>query len=159
MLVPFLSLLFGKDELVSSAPDFSFHYDTLIQYLNYQISQIIIEKGEIDALIFICLFLLFSFFLRNLFRFFAMVLLAIIRGGAIKNIRDDVYKKILILPLSFYSKRKKGDVIARITTDVQEVEVSILNNSNSVDAVRQKITKLTEQAPSVIHSAPHSRFS
>ena len=40
-----------------------------------------------------------------------------------------------------------------------EFEVSILNNSNSVDAVRQQITKLTEQAPAVIHSAPHSRFS
>lgn len=127
MLVPFLGLLFGKDELVSSVPDFSFHYDTLIQYLNYHISQIIIENGKTDALIFICIFLLISFFLRNLFRFTAMVLLAIIRGGAIKNIRNDLYKKILILPLSFYSKRKKGDVIARLTTDAQEVEVSILN--------------------------------
>ncbi len=126
MLVPFLNLLFGIEKLVTEKPEFSFSPQTVLEYINYYISQIIIDSGKVQALIFICLFLLGTFFLRNLFRFLAMFFLATVRIGSIKDIRNEVYKKLLILPLSFYSSRKKGDIIARITTDVQEVEISIM---------------------------------
>lgn len=127
MLIPFLNLLFGKEELVMTRPVFNFNAESLIEYLNYFISKTIIENGKVDALIFICVFLLSTFFLRNLFRFLAMFFLAKVRVKAVMDIRNEIYHKILILPLSFYNQRKKGDIMSRITTDVQEIDVSIMN--------------------------------
>jgi subfamily B ATP-binding cassette protein MsbA len=138
MLIPFLNLLFGMEKLVEKAPEFSISPDTLMDFLNYYISQIIIEQGKVDALIFICVFLAIVFFLRNLFRFLAMFFMAKVRVNAIRDIRNDVYDKLLILPLSFYSGQKKGDIIARITTDVQEVEVSIMHYLEMI--VRDPVT-------------------
>lgn len=128
LVVPFLNLLFQTDAIEAVAkPEFSLTSDYLLDYLNYFMSNLIIERGHTYALVFICLVLLVAFFFRNFGRFFACFFMANVRVGAVHDLRRDVYNKILILPLSFYSKQKKGDVMARITTDVQEVEVSILN--------------------------------
>ena len=126
MLVPFLNLLFGKEELVTIRPEFHLNAESLLTYLNYYISQIIITQGKISALMFICFFLLGSFFFRNLFRFLAMFFLVKVRVSAVRDLRNEMYHKLLILPLSFYSQRKKGDIISRVTTDVQEIEISIM---------------------------------
>ncbi len=125
---PFLTLLFkeGAVEVVAK-PEFSFTSDYLMSYLNWFMSSLITEGGKYHALVFMCLLLLAAFFFRNLGRFFACYFMANVRVGAVHDLRRDVYNKILILPLSFYHSRKKGDTLARITTDVQEVEVSILN--------------------------------
>ena len=138
MLIPFLNLLFGIEKLVEVKPELTMSPQSLLDYLNYFISQIILSKGKIDALIFICLFLLGSFFLRNMFRFLAMYFLANVRIGAIQTIRNETYKKLTILPLSFYSDHKKGDIIARITTDIQEIDYSIMNYLEMI--VRDPIT-------------------
>ncbi len=138
MLIPFLNLLFGMDNLVETAPEFRMSPDSFLDNLNYFISQIIISKGRVEALIFICIFLFSTFFFRNLFRYFAMFVLAKVRIGAVEGMRNDIYNKLLILPLSFYSDRKKGDIMARITTDVQEVEYSIMNYLEMI--IRDPIT-------------------
>ncbi len=127
MLIPFLNLLFGIEELVTTRPEFHFNADAVIDYLNYIISKIIIEQGKVDALLFICLFLLGTFFFRNLARFLAMFFLAKVRVHAVRDLRDELYHKILILPLSYYNQRKKGDIMSRITNDVQEIDVSIMH--------------------------------
>ena len=75
----------------------------------------------------ICLLLVIAFFLRNITTYFALYFMVGARAGTIKDIRNDLYRKIMILPLSFYSHHKKGDIMARITTDVQEIEVSIIS--------------------------------
>lgn len=140
LLVPFLNLLFGTEKLVSERPAFSFSSDALLGNLNYEISKIIIESGQIDALIFICIVLVTAFFLRNFARFMASFFMANVRVGAVQDMRNSIYKKILILPLSFYNKNKKGDILARITNDVQEVEYSIMNYLEML--VRDPITIL-----------------
>ncbi|HOI31929.1 MAG TPA: ABC transporter ATP-binding protein, partial [Bacteroidales bacterium] len=140
LLVPFLNLLFGTDTLVTQKPEFAFNADSIIQTLNYYISQIIITEGQYKALIFICIILIVAFFLRNLTRFFAMFYMANVRIGAVKDLRNSIYQKILILPLSFYNKQRKGDIISRVTTDVQEVEYSIMNYLEMI--VRDPITIL-----------------
>jgi ABC-type multidrug transport system fused ATPase/permease subunit len=127
MLIPFLNLLFGMEELVTTRPELHFNAEAVIGQLNYLISKIIVDQGKVDALIFICLFLLATFFFRNLFRFLAMFFLAKVRVHAVRDMRDELYHKILILPLSYYSQRKKGDIMSRITTDVQEIDVSIMH--------------------------------
>jgi subfamily B ATP-binding cassette protein MsbA len=138
MLIPFLNLLFGIEELTAIKPDIKLSAESLLEFLNYYISQIILSRGKTQALVFICIFLLGTFFFRNLFRFLAMFFLAHVRIGAVQDLRDGVYKKLLILPLSFYTNRKKGDIIARITTDVQEIDYSIMNYLEMI--VRDPIT-------------------
>ena len=138
LLIPFLNLLFGINDLVTVKPELNFSTGAFLDYLNYEISSIILTEGKIQALIYICLILISAFFFRNLSRFFAMYYMANVRIGAVKGIRNDVYKKLLVLPLSFYSKHKKGDIIARVTTDVQEVEFSIMNYLEMI--VRDPIT-------------------
>ena len=138
LLIPFLNLLFGMNELVTEKPILSFSTDSFLQFLNYHISQVIITQGKVQALIYICVVILAAFFFRNLARFFAMYYMANVRIGAVKGMRNDIYNKILILPLSFYSKYKKGDIIARMTTDVQEVEYSIMNYLEMI--VRDPVT-------------------
>jgi ATP-binding cassette, subfamily B, bacterial MsbA len=127
LLIPFLNLLFGTDELVLEKPEFAFSIDTLRKMLDYHVSTIIVERGQVDALIVICIVILLAFFLRNMSRFFAMFFMSNVRVGAVQDIRNNIYKKILILPLSFYNKNKKGDIIARVSSDVQEVEYSIMS--------------------------------
>lgn len=127
LLAPFLSLLFGTTELMETRPELSLSSDALIKYMNYILSDIINTQGKQQALLTICLVLLGTFFLRNLGRFMSLFFMAKVRINAVKDIRNEVFKKILILPLSFYHTRKKGDIMARVTTDVQEVEYSIMN--------------------------------
>ncbi|MBR4837834.1 MAG: ABC transporter ATP-binding protein [Bacteroidales bacterium] len=127
MIVPFLNLLFNPDNLTTVKPEFALDTDTLLAMLDYFVSYIIILKGQATALIFICLLLVIAFFLRNITAYFALYFMVGARAGTIMDIRNDLYKKIMILPLSFYSKHKKGDIMARITTDVQEIEVSIIS--------------------------------
>ena len=128
LVVPFLNLLFTTNAIEAVAkPEFALNSQCLLQYLNYIMSNLIIERGANYALIFICLVLFVSFLFRNLGRFWACFFMAKIRSGAVHDLRRDIYNKILILPLSFYSNQRKGDVMARITTDVQEIEISILN--------------------------------
>ncbi len=127
MLIPFLNLLFGINDLVTVKPEFGLSTDALLGYVNYHISQIIIKSGHVNALVFICVILMISLLFRNIGRFFAMYFMANVRIGAVKGIRNDIYSKVLILPLSFFSRHKKGDIIARVTGDVQEVEYSIMN--------------------------------
>ena len=127
MIVPFLNMLFNPKNLTTVKPEFALDTDTLLATLDYYISSIIIEHGQASALIFICILLVIAFFLRNITTYFAMFFMVGVRAGTIKDLRNDLYKKIMILPLSFYSKHKKGDIMARITTDVHEIEVSIIS--------------------------------
>lgn len=127
MIVPFLNLLFNPDNLTTIKPEFALDTDTLLAMLDYYVSYIIIWKGQASALIFICLLLVIAFFLRNITTYFALYFMVGARAGTIQDLRNDLYKQIMILPLSFYSHHKKGDIMARITTDVQEIEVSIIS--------------------------------
>lgn len=130
--IPFLQLLFNELETVQAKPDFSFTVDYFKQMVNYQMETYIANHGEIGALYFICVFVIALFFLKNLFRYISKFFLAYVRSGVVRDIREKVYNKILILPLSYYSEEKKGDIISRITGDVQEIEWSIMNSLEMV---------------------------
>ena len=156
LLIPFLNLLFGMNKLVTTRPVLTFSTHSAMDYLNYYISQIIIHQGKVQALVFICVVILTAFFFKNFGRFFAMFFINYARSGAIRGIRDNIYSKLLILPLSYYSKNKKGDLMTRITSDVQELEVSIFLNLESL--VRDPITILAYLAFMVSLSLKLSLF-
>jgi subfamily B ATP-binding cassette protein MsbA len=126
LAIPFLGLLFGTEHPVYAAPEFSLSAEWLQQYFYYLISDVIASTGKEAALMWMCLTMLLMFLLKNLFRYLAMYFLAPVRNGVIMDIRNALYDKILILPLSYYSNERKGDIMARMTNDVQEIEWSVI---------------------------------
>ncbi len=128
MAIPFLKVLFGTQSLVDAKPEFAFNSDSLIQYFNYIVSQIITEHGKAKALLFIIVLVIATSFLKNLFSYLAFWFLAPIRNGVVRDIRNALFQKIMVLPLSYFSDEKKGDIISKMTNDVNEIEVSIIRS-------------------------------
>lgn len=129
LFVPFLNILFEQSTItISEKPDFSFSKDYFEAYFNYTASQYIEDDNKIKVLLFVCVLVGVMFLLKNLFRYAAMFFIAVLRTGVVRDMRNELHTKLLSLPLLFYSEEKKGDIISRVTTDVQEVEWSILNS-------------------------------
>lgn len=137
MLIPFLNLLFNADKMISAdlqnipfsiahIKDYiaaSFN-NTIIYYIQNSDS---VESAKLKALVFICLFTVFVFLMKNIFRYLAVHFLAPMRTGIASNIRQQLYDKILSLHVLYFSDKRKGDVLTRLTNDVQEVEYGILH--------------------------------
>ena len=139
--IPVLGILFGREEKINQKPTFTGIkgiYDYIQNSLNYYVSNMMETGGIEKALLFICLISFSMFFFKNLFRYLALFVLAFLRNGIVKDVRDSLYNKILELPISYFSEKKKGDTIARMTSDVQEIEVSFLNSLEAI--VREPLT-------------------
>ena len=128
MVIPFLGLLFGTQEKIYEAPAISLNVDAIIQNFYYYITQIIESKGQVEALFFICMMVLVMFFFRNLFRYLALYFLSPIRNGVVKDMRNALHKKMLLLPIGYYTEKRKGDIISRMTADLVEIEWSIMSS-------------------------------
>jgi subfamily B ATP-binding cassette protein MsbA len=127
LLVPFLEILFDRRELLLEEPTFGWNIESMAQQFNYYVSQLVMEQGKEAALVFVCIAILSVFLLKNLFRYLSLFFMAPVRNGIIRDIRAQLFDKILILPLAYFNEERKGDLMSRITSDVQEVEWSILN--------------------------------
>jgi len=139
--IPILGILFNQEEKVYTKPVYK-GFTQLFNYvqdsLNYRVTEMM-ESGGIDkALLFICILSFSLFFFKNLFRYLASYVLAFLRNGVVKDLRDKLYHKIIELPLAYFSEKKKGDIIARMTSDVQEVENSFLTSLETI--VREPLT-------------------
>lgn len=126
-LKPFLDILFGQVEKVDTLPEWQLNIKTLTTTGKYYISQIIETQGEQTALLYACGFIMAAFFFKNLFYYCAMAFMAPIRNGIVADIRASLFEKTLRLPLAYFSDTKKGDLMSRMTADVQEIEWGILN--------------------------------
>ncbi|MGB0885541.1 MAG: ABC transporter ATP-binding protein [Chitinophagales bacterium] len=127
-VMPFFDILFNPERLVLDKPVFVASVEGLKSYLDYYISKIIVHYDNVEAgLIFIALLIIVSFLLKNAFRYAAQFFLANVRNGIVKDIRIRLNDKILSLPLSYFNKVKKGNLISTLTSDVTEVEHSILS--------------------------------
>lgn len=139
--IPVLGILFGKEQKITTQPTYK-GITSMGSYLQesfyHFISQKIDNNGEINTLLFICLLALSLFFLKNLFRYLASYVISFLRTGIVKDLRDDLYHKIVTLPIAYFSEKRKGDIIARMTSDVKEVEVSILTSIETI--VREPLT-------------------
>lgn len=124
---PFLNLLFEQVELVNTPPETISSMADLKLQVSYSLSQWITDLGKETALAYVCVFILISFLLKNLFRYLALFFMAPVRSGIIRDLRNELYGHLLHLPLGYFSEERKGNLLSRITADVQEVESSILN--------------------------------
>ena len=124
---PFFNLLFEQMEPVLTTPESITSFDDLEQYGGYQVTRWIREQGREHALMYVCGFILLSFLLKNLFRYLALFFMAPVRNGIIRDLRNELYRHLLGLRLGYFTEERKGNLLSRITSDVQEVEASILN--------------------------------
>lgn len=127
MLIPFLQILLGQTIPPTQKPDFQLNIKSLTDSFYYELGYIIEQFGKERALIYVCGAMVFLFFFKNLFRYLALYFITPLRTGVVRDIRQAVFDKTLRLPLSYFSDERKGDLMSRVTADVQEVEWSILN--------------------------------
>ena len=128
-LFPMLKVLFNQTEQLTTPPlwngvsDVANYFE---DYLNYFVT-IKKAEGSDDVLIFMVGIIVITFLLKNIFNYLSMFFITYLRNGVVKNIRNEIYNSIIRLSLSFYSEKKKGDIVARISSDVQELDNSFLS--------------------------------
>ncbi|WP_178988945.1 ABC transporter ATP-binding protein [Winogradskyella schleiferi] len=131
-LMPMLKVLLKTAEPIAEKPLRS-NYDGILEYgnyledsLNFFITQKIEADGQYSVLIIMICVVLATFLLKNAAGYFSNFFLAYLRNGILKDIRNELYQKTVSLPISYFSEKRKGDIIARISADVNEIQNSLL---------------------------------
>ena len=131
-IIPILQILFqtGDDNVPQSLMPWSWDnlQETFSNNANYYVGQLIQDIGPTTTLLVIGIFLAFMTFLKTGAYFLSSATIIPIRTGVVRDIRNQLYRKITSLPLGFFSEERKGDIIARMSGDVAEVENSIMSS-------------------------------
>lgn len=141
-LIPMLNVLFDKTKQLTEPPVFQGigkAKDYFMDYMNYRVTQYS-GDDQMKGLVLVIGLVLALFLLKNVFNYLAMYFITFLRNGVLKDIRNRMYQKITELPISYYSEKRKGDVIARITSDVLEIQHSFLSVLELI--VREPLTIL-----------------
>jgi subfamily B ATP-binding cassette protein MsbA len=128
-LFPMLKVLFNQTESLTTEPIWAGIGDIVNYaetYLNYFVT-IKKAEGNNDVLIFMVSIIIITFLLKNLFNYLSMFFITFLKNGVIKDFRNEIYNKIVKLSMSYYSEKKKGDIVARISSDVLEIDNSFLS--------------------------------
>ena len=128
-LMPMLEVLFNGVNDIKEKPqlELSNNLGEFIEnWLNFQVSSFAADDNQ-KAILFVVGVVIILFFLKNISNYFALFFSTLIRNGVIKNLKKNIYEKIITLPLSYFSKNKKGDLISRMSSDVIEVQNSFLS--------------------------------
>lgn len=131
LLVPFLGILFGTQEMVTSYMPLN-SIDAVKHDFYYLLSNVIINHGKSTALLLVVVCAIVASLLKNTFGYSAAYSMAPIMNGVMRDIQKALYKKVLRLPLSYYSDEKKGNIMARITSDVEEIKFSIMSTLDMI---------------------------
>jgi len=128
MAIPFLRILFEKQEMIAESVPFKLSTDAIQHNFNYIMSQAIEQLGPSRTLFFVSLIVVVAAMLKTGCKFLANYYVTPARTGVVKDIRNQVYQKILRLPLSFLSESRKGDIMSRTGMDVNEIETSVMSS-------------------------------
>lgn len=128
-MIPMMQILFGTTPKTYVPPTYE-GVGQIKNYLegffNYKITQYM-DQDSGKALLFVIGIVISLFFLKNIFNYLAMFFITFLRNGVLKDLRNEIYHKTTTLPLSFFSEKKKGDLMARISSDVLELQHSFLS--------------------------------
>ena len=130
MIMPILNMLFGLDqktyELIPwDSVNFFTDFQAVVNNLYYYVGNITATIGASRTLMILCVFLCVMTVIKTACYFGAAAVMIPIRTGVVKDMRQNIYDKIVSLPIGYFSQEKKGDIIARMSGDVQEIETSI----------------------------------
>ncbi len=133
-VAPFLTILFSSNDitLASPTPEFGVSSDQFLAWANYKLGAFILEYGPAQALLYFCIFIVVVFILKNITRYMTTYYMAPIRIGVIRDVREAMHRKILALHPGYYTEERKGDIVARVTADVNEIETSIISSLEMV---------------------------
>ncbi len=132
MIVPFVELLFGTSTPPAEAPAFTLDQSVLSELLTYHLHRLEGIYGLWPCLLSIAAGYLAFSFLSNLSRYMAQFCIGPVRNGIVQRMRDDVYHKITILPVSFFNVRRRGDIVSRMSNDLADIEWGVLSSIISV---------------------------
>ena len=128
MIVPFVELLFGMSDVPEAEPAFVLSQQGVADWAFWHLHQ----YPKWTCLLWIAGGYLACSLLSNLFRYLAMVFLASIRNGLIERFRNDLYYKITILPVRYFTRNRRGDLISRMSNDLTDVEWSVVSTLQSL---------------------------
>ncbi len=140
-LIPVLEIIFSDKRTLGAKPVYegiSKIKDFSQEYLNYFIIENINKYGEFTVLMYMVGIIISLFLLKNLSNYLAMFYSTFLRNGVLKDLRNDLYSKVIQFPLAFYSEKRKGDTISRLSADVDEVKNSVLSVLEMI--VREPLT-------------------
>ncbi|OKL41219.1 ABC transporter ATP-binding protein [Pontibacter flavimaris] len=133
LLIPLLDVLFGKVgqeqvmAMVATKPEFALNLEFFKDFFYYHFGHVILDQGRQGALMFVCIIIIVSVFLANLFRYLAFRIVGALRAHVVRNMRRSVYQRVTELHLGYFSNERKGDLMTRMTVDIQEVESSVVS--------------------------------
>ena len=128
LIIPFIKILFNRVEIATSPGEFKLTIDYLNEFAKYYLSFFIDKHGQAGALLLVSLVFVVASLFKNGFIFLANNSLAYIRACTVRDLRSKMYHKVLRLPLSFFTNSRKGDIMTRISNDVQEIEISVMSS-------------------------------
>ncbi|WP_185871586.1 ABC transporter ATP-binding protein [Blattabacterium cuenoti] len=128
---PVLSILLESSEDKNKTTffnSFNISFDFIIYFFHDYIKILLYNYGKINTLTIFCIFIIVLFLIRNIFRYLAEYFLIGIKTSIVRNIRNDFHRKILSSPLIFFSNQRNGDLMSRLSNDVNEIEISIVSS-------------------------------
>ena len=138
MIIPLLRVIFNssmevfQDMVSSYSGSFSWSKEGVLNFLNYSIANYALTNGRQATLLIICGFLVLMVFLKNSFTFLSSFFLSDLVQSSIRNLRNLMYDKITLLPLSFFSEEKKGNLLSIFSADLKELELSVKATTNAI---------------------------
>ncbi len=140
-LIPVLQVIFSDQRSVGKIPVYEglMEITTYLQdSMSYYLVQFINQYGDFKVLLFMIGVIISIFLLKNVSNYLAMYYATFLRNGVLKDLRNALYSKVISFPLAFYSEKRKGDTISRISADVDEVKNSVLSVLEMI--VREPLT-------------------
>jgi len=138
MIIPLLRIIFNSsttffEKTISSYNgDFTWTKDGLLSFVNYYLAKHAISEGRYSTLLLICIFLVIMVFLKNMFTFLSTFFLSDLVQSSVKKLREKMYQKILVLPMSFFSDERKGNLLSTFSADLKETELAIKATTNAI---------------------------
>ncbi len=132
LVVPMITMLFDNEDsskiAIPPKPEFSLSPDYFLDTFDFYFASIISEHGPVRALLFICVSVIISMLLTNVFRYVERMIASRVKVDVVKNMRMHIFSKVSLLHIGYFNDQRKGDLISRFTNDVAEVENAVVNS-------------------------------
>ncbi|MGF1636165.1 MAG: ABC transporter ATP-binding protein [Cyclobacteriaceae bacterium] len=127
---PLMDVIFEQDEALALAekpvqPEFSMSINYFIEIFYFHLGNFADQHGKFGSLMFVCIIIIVSVFIANIFRYISSLILASVRVRVIKNLRSQIFERVSRLHIGYFTEQRKGDIMSRVTNDVQEIENSV----------------------------------
>lgn len=125
MLFPFLEIIFKTGDKIIEKPVLTLSSSSILNYLKFQIQNLVDSQGPLNALLSVCIFIVLAILFKNVFLYLSYYVLTPLRNGFSMKLKEDVFTKILNLPIGYFTQQRKGDLMSRLTNDMAEIEAAV----------------------------------